>query len=72
MIRQIDIVIIPKRGRRRTYAMNSLTLDGATWDYMQAMIKAFEKTALRYSVPLPRPRKSVKPLTLDVEAFLQP
>ncbi|HEV2210079.1 MAG TPA: hypothetical protein VG167_14965 [Verrucomicrobiae bacterium] len=51
-IRRIDLVVIPRRGKARTYAFNALTIGPEQWDYMSAMIGIFEKRARRYSVPV--------------------
>jgi hypothetical protein len=55
-IQRIDLVIVPRRGRTRTYALSPLTIDRETFDYICGMMEVFERRAKKYSVPIPKKR----------------
>jgi hypothetical protein len=64
-IHRIDLVVIPRRGKKRVYAIGPLTVGTETFDYLEGMIQAFEQRAKRYSVPIPRRRAPA--LTIEVD-----
>lgn len=59
-LHRVDMVIVPRRGRTRTYSLNPITIGPDAFRFYEILAREFEKWAKKDSVPDPSRRRRRK------------